>query len=226
MRRPAAAVAFVLLLGLADPANAGIVMYSNAQQIDFLAQVQPGALQVTNVGSAGARENPLVFTSANFGVSITDLYNYAIYVHQNIIHTFGTYDNLGITFSKPTTAFGASFGVTNDCGELQNNYYTWVVATTAGGATAYSYAGSAIPFLGFLATEGDTLTSVVAYKADADLGRYVAIVPTITVGSAVSAIPEPSGLAIWSIGLCGFVATAARSMRGARGNVTPRAHSS
>jgi hypothetical protein len=193
--------------------EAGLLVYSTAQEASFLDSLSPISWSLASGGAPGAYSNPLVYQdpSGPHGFRVTST-NYAIYVHQGIIHSFGTYDTLTITFPVPTTAFGARFGITTDGGELMGNLIAVTVGTT-GGSSQTMTIDSLDRFRGFVATNGDTLSSVQLSRVDVDLGRYVALIPTISVG-AVEAIPEPSTALLLIAGVVALGGLRGRGLRG------------
>ncbi|MDX2038561.1 MAG: PEP-CTERM sorting domain-containing protein [Isosphaeraceae bacterium] len=200
-----------MILASAAPAHAGLLMYLDADKPDFVAALDPGYFAIDEVGPPGAFGTPLTYSQGpgRFGISIS-ANNYAIYRHNNIIHTFGIYDTLTIRFDRSTSAFGAGFGSTTDGGALTGNY-AYIFAKSKSGAVLDRYARLG-EFVGFIATPGDELDYVQVIKADGDLGRYSAIVPRIYVGTAFS-VPEPSTLALAGIGAVVATARFARRNR-------------
>lgn len=191
-----------------DTVLAGLVVYSTAQEASFVSSLSANSWSLASGGTPGAQPNPLNYQDplGPYGFRVTST-NYAIYIHQDIIHSFGTYDTLTITFPVPTTAFGARFGITTDGGTLMGNLI-YLTVGTSGGMSQSLYVDSLDRFRGFVATDGETLTSIQLARADVDLGRYVALVPTIYVGAVQSqVIPEPSSallLIVGGLALCGL----------------------
>lgn len=203
MSKPQQLLSAFALTALCAAAQAGTTTYANAAS--FMTQVAAGAYTEAFTGLASpAGSTPAVFSGAGFSYSASS--SDGIYLEGGFLGTNQIDQALTINFTGGNvTAVGGNFFTTN----LSDEFQAVSVAVTLSDGTTVSFtpASMADSYRGFVSDMAITSLSISAPGQS-----LYASLDNFTVGTAISAVPEPASWMLAGLGLAGLLALRRRSV--------------